>query len=315
MDQEQKNPEEKIPEEENHPEEKKPEEKKKKRNPLNFIIPVAAIAVIAVSAYHILSYYVVRKQSDLAYEEIIEENVTIPEDGGMVTAEVQSTEGVNASEAESSAAEAETVTEEEVVTYPDLDIDYAGLKEINEDFVCFLYIPVLDCAYPVAKSHDNTEYLTTTFYGETNPNGSIFLDQYSSEDLNDRNSFIEGHNMRTGAMFGCLKRFYQDADLCDQDPYFYLYTEDAVRKYRIFGYARVAEDDSLYDADVDYSSDEVYDGFIDRIRSISLYDVDSAGIDFSTYPNLVTLSTCYGVHDSGVHFVVFGALVGIAESS
>ncbi len=75
--------------------------------------------------------------------------------------------------------------------------------------------------------------------------------------------------MRSGSMFGCLRRFYQEEGLCDEDPYFYLYTEDSVRKYRIFGYAQVEEDDPLYDTATDYESDAGYDAFIQKVRDIS----------------------------------------------
>ena len=117
--------------------------------------------------------------------------------------------------------------------------------------------------------------------------------------------------MKSGSMFGCLRRFYQEDGLCDQDPYVYLYTQDAVRKYRIAGYMQVAIDDPIYDLSTDFSDGKTYDAFIERLRANSLYNVDATGIDFSQRPQLLTLSTCYGNGDS--RFVVIAALEGVAK--
>lgn len=290
--------------EENAQHETKP---KKKRHVLTYLVPIAACIVIAVNLVPLVQGIRERKEADASYETLLSDTVTFPEGAG---------------EEETAAAQEETAGGTEggketgketggTVSYPDLSIDFASLRAINSDFVCFLYIPVLDCAYPVAGSSDNTEYLTRDFAGNASVDGAIFLDRYSSPDLTDANSFILGHNMRSGSMFGCLRRFYQDEELCDRDPYFYLYTEDLVRKYRIFGYAQVNEDDALYDLSTDYESDAGYDAFIQKVRDISYYDTDSAGIDFSQRPRIVTLSTCYG--NGATRFVVFGALVGTAE--
>lgn len=275
---------------------------KKKRFSWTVLIPIAAAIVIAVNAVGLVRGIWERKQADADYETLLADTVTFPA-------------GEDAAEDETSAdteEAAEASDSAEAITYPELSIDHAALKEINSDYVFSLYIPVLDCAYPVVHSKDNTEYLTTDFSGNKSVDGAIFLDCYTSEDLSDANSFILGHNMRSGSMFGCLRRFYQEEGLCDQDPYFYIYSDGAVRKYRIFGYAQVQDDDLLYDTATDYESDAGYDAFIDRVREMSIYGVDASGVDFSKRPKLVTLSTCYG--NGATRFVVFGALVGTADT-
>ncbi|MGN1023648.1 MAG: class B sortase [Lachnospiraceae bacterium] len=280
-------------------------EKEKKRFSWTYLIPIAAAIVIAVNAVLLVRGIWERKQADADYETLVADTVTFPaEDAG---------EEQTLADTEEEDEEADTASSaQEEITYPALSIDHAALKKINSDYVFFLYIPVLDCAYPVVHSSDNTEYLTTDFSGNHSVDGSIFLDCYTSEDLSDGNSFILGHNMRSGSMFGCLRRFYQEEGLCDKDPYFYLYTDGEVRKYRIFGYAQVKDDDPLYDTATDYESDAGYDAFIDRVRGMSIYDVDASGVDFSQRPKVVTLSTCYG--NGATRFVVFGALVGTAKT-
>lgn len=280
------------------------------------IVPVVMAAVIIINALLLFREGVERKAADHSYDQLLEETVSLkPEpvhaesETGSAVATVATTE---AATEEVTEAATEAVSEEkEKVDYPALDIDHAKLKEINADYVGFLDIPVLDCKYPVVHGHDNAEYLHQDFEGNASVDGSIFMDCYTSADLSDANSFILGHNMKSGSMFGCLRRFYQEDSLCDQDPYVYLYTEDAVRKYRIAGYMQAAIDDPIYDLSTDFSDGKTYDDFIARLRTESLYNVDASGIDFSQRPQLLTLSTCYGNGDS--RFVVIAALEGVAK--
>lgn len=261
-----------------------------------------------------------RKAADRGYDQLVSETVSLkPEEVHAESKEVVSDDSVDAAtEASTETATdgttedaTEAASEDDVIDYPALDIDHQKLNGINKDYIGFLYIPVLDCKYPVVHSHDNAEYLHQDFEGNASVDGSIFMDCYTSADLSDANSFILGHNMKSGSMFGCLRRFYQEDGLCDQDPYVYLYTQDAVRKYRIAGYMQVAIDDPIYDLSTDFSDGKTYDDFIKRLRNESLYNVDASGIDFSQRPQLLTLSTCYGNGDS--RFVVIAALEGVAK--
>lgn len=285
------------------------------------LVPFAMFTVIIINVLLLFRGSVERKAADRGYDQLVSETVSLkPEEVHAESKDVSSDGSADTSVAAATEAATEEVTEaateeaseeKEKIDYPALDIDHAKLKEINADYVGFLDIPVLDCKYPVVHSHDNAEYLHRDFEGNASVDGSIFMDCYTSADLSDANSFILGHNMKSGSMFGCLRRFYQEDGLCDQDPYVYLYTEDAVRKYRIAGYMQVAIDDPIYDLSTDFSDGKTYDDFIKRLRNESLYNVDASGIDFSQRPQLLTLSTCYGNGDS--RFVVIAALEGVAK--
>lgn len=211
------------------------------------------------------------------------------------------------------ADEEEAGEQDEAEEYPALVIDFDKLGKTNADFVGVLYIPALDLYYPVAHSHDNAEYLRRTFSGEQNPCGSIFLDKAASADFSDLNTFIFGHNMKNGTMFGSLKRFSREEGLCDADPYIYLYTKDAVRKYHIFSYSVCSVNDDLYR---NFSGKDGYGPYVKHAQNLSEYrpETDTYKDDFSQYPPILTLSTCYGTAHTQ-NFVVFGALTGIYENS
>ncbi|MDO4285156.1 MAG: class B sortase [Eubacteriales bacterium] len=200
-------------------------------------------------------------------------------------------------------------TDEMREDYPPLDIDYETLAKINPDFAGVLYIPALSLRYPVAASRDNAEYLTRTFEGQENSSGCIFMDTYTNTDMSSVNSFIFGHNMKNGTMFGSLKRFYQEEGLCASDPYVYLYTPDAVYQYEIFSYYLA---DMYSDAYQDFAGAGGYDDYVRRAISRSAYQPERA-MDYSLRPRLLTLSTCAGASGSAERFLVHGVLTGVYE--
>ena len=87
---------------------------------------------------------------------------------------------------------------------PDYSVDLAALRTQNPDTVGWIILPDSKINYPIVKSKDNTEYLTTTFEGQTANSGAIFLDMYCASDFSNDNSIIYGHNMKNGSMFRAL---------------------------------------------------------------------------------------------------------------
>lgn len=197
--------------------------------------------------------------------------------------------------------ESEEAAEE--IGIPKLAIDYASLQEINSDFAVWLYIPLLDISYPVVQGVDNEIYLGQTFEKNNNIAGAIFLDFSNKKDFSDRHSIIYGHNMKNGSMFGKLKNFVRDEELCDTNPYFYLYTPEKAMKYRIVSYYITNETSPAYTF---INSDEEYDDYYRMMISNSAYKCEE---EIPEGANIVTLSTCYGKPNGPQRFVVHGMLV------
>ena len=176
--------------------------------------------------------------------------------------------------------------------FMNLDVDFASLKAINEDVVGWIYIPVLELSYPVVQGEDNTHYLHYTYEGTANSCGSIFLDSETAADMTDRNSFVYGHNMRNGSMFGSLKQFRKDPYLAESNPYVYYYTEDHAYKYKIFAYYITQVGSKTY---FNFNADSQYDTYIDYVATCNEYTGFDEN-DFATRKNILTLSTCSGQH-------------------
>ena len=94
------------------------------------------------------------------------------------------------------------------------EIDFEGLRKINEDLVAWIQIPGIGVDYPVVQGEDNEYYLYHTFQKENNKAGSIFLDYRNHDDFTDRRVILYGHNMKDGSMFSNLKQ-YQEVSMWD----------------------------------------------------------------------------------------------------
>jgi len=172
-------------------------------------------------------------------------------------------------------------------------VDFEKLKEINSEVVAWIrFEEPSQISYPVVKGPDNSKYLKTTFEGNTNAAGTLFVDVDNSGDFTDRNTFIYGHNMKNGSMFGQLRK-YKNKDFGKEHPYFYIYTPDGKETtYQVFAVSVVKDTSESYRKW--YNTDEEFLDYIKYIRSISGYKTDvEVGVD----SKIVSLSTCTNVSD------------------
>ena len=272
---------------------------KKKRRRFGWLIPAILLVVFVFSFANFLREFLTYQQAKNEYKELGKYIEVIPE----------GEEAPFDAEAEGSTTE-DPEEEEEQYQYPNLQIDYDGLAATNSEFTGVIYIPVLNLTYPIVQSTGNDKYLHTTFEGTRNASGCIFLDCAASKDFSDSNSFIFGHNMKNGTMFGSLKQFLQKEELCDEDPYVYIYQKDQVLVYRIFAYYTIPVRDDVYD---DFSGDDGYDAYVADARKHSVYhSSQDEKIDWSSRPDLLTLSTCYATGHVN-NFIVQAALVENVE--
>lgn len=119
---------------------------------------------------------------------------------------------------------------------------------------------------------DNDYYLKHSFEGESVNAGCIFMDCGASADWSDRNTFVFGHNMQDESMFGAFKNLLKGTASCEENPYFYIYTEDKVYIYEIFSYY---ETKSTSDRFATFTSDASYDDYVQWATEHSLYASDA----------------------------------------
>ena len=103
---------------------------------------------------------------------------------------------------------------------PVMQDKFVKLYEENPDISGWLTIEGTNIDYPVmTRDGDNNYYLKSNFYGEYDRNGLLILDYRCDQTAEGQNMIIYGHNMKTGVMFGTLKR-YKDPKFAEKHPTF-----------------------------------------------------------------------------------------------
>lgn len=183
-----------------------------------------------------------------------------------------------------------------------VDVKYDELKGINEDFVGWLYYEPLEISYPIVRGNDNDYYTQYTFENVKNSSGAIFMDFLNRKDYSDFNTIIYGHNMRNGTMFGSLKKLLNDQEIIEENPYYYIFTEDKAYMYEIFAVYITTADSKTYDLIENEEGGEEYLNFIDET---AVYRSDK---EVTVSDRITTLSTCHGLHSNN-RTIVHGVLI------
>lgn len=240
----------------------------RKRSVVSNIILIIAVCVFSFSAYKLISIYAEYHKSDKEYDDIAKEATDI-----------------QASQEEEGNSPKEHVS---------LKVDFDTLKKVNQDVVGWIqFDEPKRINYPVVRGEDNDKYLHTTFEGTKNSSGTLFVDVNNNAEFADRNTFIYGHNMKNGSMFGQLRK-YKTKEYYEQNPYFYIYTPDGKEvKYQIFAVCIVEDASRSYTRF--YNNDEDYLDYLNYLKSIAWYDT---GVELSADSKIVSLSTCTNVSDT-----------------
>jgi len=90
------------------------------------------------------------------------------------------------------------------------------LARINNNFIGWISIRNL-IEYPVVLGSDNNRYLRTTFSGERNSAGAIFMDYRNQDGFDEDVILIYGHNTTDGTMFSQLVG-YLDPAFMERNP-------------------------------------------------------------------------------------------------
>lgn len=256
---------------------------RKRRKIVSSVILGLALLVFLFSAYQLIRIFVEYRKGDKEYDEIVKDAV-----------EIQIPEKTE-----------EQKEEPEEKVHNSLKVDFEKLCQTNSDMIAWIQFDEPErISYPVVQGTDNNKYLKTTFEGRTNAAGAIFADAYNAKDFSDRNTFVYGHNMKNGSMFGQLRKF-KTKEYWEQNQYFYIYTPDGKEvKYQIFAVCVVEDTSRSYTRY--FENDEQYIDYLNYIRSIARYDT---GVELAADSKIVSLSTCTNVSETQ-RLLVHGVRVG-----
>lgn len=276
--------------------------KKKKQSFIHYLIPTVLFISMIVFGGLFLRDFLEYKAAEDEYASL--------QDHIIISEEPKKEESKKAKKVEEDFDDEE---EEPVdLLHPHFQIDYGALAGVNGDFTAVLHVPALSITYPVVKSKDNEDYLHKTFEGKVNFAGSIFLDANAKGSYDHKNTFIFGHNMKNGTMFGKLKYFLRDDQLANSNPYVFLCRPDGITRYRIFTYYLTTVESPIYN---DFEGEKGYDQYVSLVKRLSSYrHFPKESIDFSLRPDIITLSTCSGPSGGDQRFIVQAALEEVYQN-
>lgn len=264
---------------------------------LTFLVSCVAVIVCLVGIVTTLKEY---RDSINEYEKL-ESYVTVTEE--------EPKEEVQEVKTEDTVSEpVEEVVEEVSEINVDFEMDFNALKDINSDLIGWIYYGPLELSYPVVIGKVDDYYEHYSFENEKNLAGAIFMDYLCKSNFTSFNSVIYGHNMRNGTMFGSLKRLMNEPELLEEDPYFYIFTDDEALKYKIVSAYYANKKSDTYNLELEYTLDNMKD-YVKYMQEKGVYTDE----EFFKEPvtedlKICTLSTCHGAH-SDQRTVIHGILV------
>ncbi len=180
-------------------------------------------------------------------------------------------------------------------------IDFAGLQDINEDCVGWIYIEDTAINYPIVQGTENSYYLKHMFNGKWNSAGCIFLDSRVNSDISDRHSIIYGHHMKDGTMFSGLTK-YKKQKYYEEHPEGLLITPERTYRIEFFaGYVASIEDPAWK---IGFESDEDFEMWIKEAKQKSWFTSPLSPV---VTDRILTLPTCSYEFDNA-RFVLHGML-------
>ena len=239
------------------PEERPPDPPQRRRTLLRRVLLCASFLLIAYGVVRLINYGAdllsLRRTTEAlreiaaepAFTEIPDSAVESPAEAisaETVSPKVISSQAVSAQDppVPASSSPAPAAVEEQVLSDKLPAVEYPGgfslvpriqkLRKKNEYVIGWITMDDLD--EPVVLK-DNSFFLNHDAAGNRNGNGAIFMDEDTSLLTRPYSVFLYGHNMKTGAMFGNLRK-YEDFAYCYRHRLFSFDTLYEEGRYVIF---------------------------------------------------------------------------------
>lgn len=198
--------------------------------------------------------------------------------------------------------ESETAGPTEPPIQAPIQVDFDLLREESADIMGWLYCEDTPINLPLAQATDNDYYLRRLLDGTPNNSGTLFADFRCPKDFSGRNTIVYGHNMRSGAMFGTLKK-YESQAYFDEHPQMWLLTPQGDYKVELLaGYVTAATSDA-------YLLPETDEETLALAKTALEHSTFSSGLTPTKNDRYLTLSTCSYEFDEA-RYVLLGRIVG-----
>lgn len=174
------------------------------------------------------------------------------------------------------------------------------LQALNPDVRSWITVDGTHIDYPVVQGADNMQYVNTSVLGEFSLSGAIFLDSRCAADLSDPYLLLYGHHMDSGAMFGDVTNFLEQAYFDSHPTGTLTLADGTVFQMTFFACVAVdASDPVIYPPD----SGNGLEDLLTRIQQTAVQSRELADAP----DRVIGLSTCLEAETNG-RAVLFGSL-------
>ena len=260
--------------------------RRKKSKALYYVILLVLVGILVFSAVKIISYFKEQAAAADAQDGVISDYTKPNGDQDNTNTPDSNDDDKN--------SDGQTKLDNETI-----DVDFDKLCADYPDVVGYIYAANTKIQHAIQYGKGNEYYLSHDLYGNSNSNGSIFIEQVNSSSFSDNNTIIYGHNMKTGMMFAGLRNYHTDKGYYAAHPYMYIYTPTQNYKLQLFAGFVCEHDDEVYNTSLTQSQLEAMAAKSDFKSS---YGIPTG--------KTVTLSTC-SYEFSDARYVVVGELVPI----
>ncbi|MBO5372990.1 MAG: class B sortase [Lachnospiraceae bacterium] len=277
------------------------DEKKQKESRMFKMIGIICI-LLAVICFGVYTYYEYSEREAVRRLETLQEQKSISQAINWYFERLRTKR-----EAEEAGTEWQDIQQEAVAetVEPVVLSEYASLQAIYPELVGWLRIDGTQMDLPVMQTTDNEYYLTRNIDGSEDKNGTLFLDYRADIHRPSTNLIVYGHNMRSGAMFGELKKYLDESFIAGHE-WIQFDTMYEKRTYQLIavclsevGYQD--EPGTKYYDFIEAQSEEDLNAFLETVRGCAVYDKTQ---DVTLSDSLLTLSTCNSYVEDGRLFVV-----------
>lgn len=303
--------------------EKEPQKKKLSTGEIirRVVLCISLVAIIVASGVLVREYYL-HKQNEELESEISNMILSEPE-----TTKKQKQESTTKKKEEATTKQQTTAPTPEqqwadikqqypnTLFPPNMQLKYAKLYAINNDFVGYLSADGVNLNLPIVQTDNDDEYLSKNFYGKTTKYGCPFVTHLNNISELDRNTVIFGHHMNDGTVFGALDAYksiegFKKAPVITFNTLYKDYKWKVIAAFITNAYEK---DDNNYVFQYYFTSlstEESFSAFLNELAQRSLYNT---GVDVQASDKILTLSTCSHEFEDA-RFVVVARLVRSGES-
>ena len=179
-------------------------------------------------------------------------------------------------------------------------VDWAGLRAVNDEAVAWIQIPGTNVNYPVYQTSDNEKYLHTTAEGEYSIGGQIFMDfENTAPGLQDMQTLVYGHHLYNGTMFTAVDDMMDQATLDATDTVWYVTDQTTYELEPLFAYRTPATNADA--RKISFASPDEFHTYLSGLLAQASSKTDRADAAVKSVTKVLTLSTCDYNNDFGAH--------------